>query len=61
MDSLCSLNFYMKCKIFRNDDRFSLEDEINRFIRFKKNVRISITASEMGLSFYYTAIVYWEE
>ena len=51
----------MKCKIFRNDDGFSLEDDINRFIRFKKNVRISITASEMGLSFYYTAIVYWEE
>lgn len=51
----------MKCKIFKNDDRFSLEDDINRFIRFKKNVGISISASEMGISFYYTAIVYWEE
>lgn len=51
----------MKCKIFKNDDRFSLEDDINRFIRFKEDVGISISASEMGLSFYYTAIVYWKE
>lgn len=51
----------MKCKIFKNKNRFSLEDDINRFIHFKKNVGISISASEKGLSLYYTAIVYWEE
>lgn len=51
----------MRCKIFRQDSRFDLENEINRFIHDKEDVRISLSASEMGLSYYFTAIVYWKE
>ena len=54
---LCSLGFYMKCKIFENTSRSMLEREINDFIKYKVDVSISITASEISYSIYYIAIV----
>lgn len=50
----------MECKIFRNDSYYSLEYDINKFIQDKDDVRISLSTSEIGYSFYYIAIVYWE-
>lgn len=61
MDSLCSLHFYMKCEIFEYSSRVDLENKINKFIRGKINVNISLSVSTVGYSSYYTAIVYWEE
>lgn len=57
--SLCSLNFYMECKIFENSSRYGLEQDINEFIKYKVDVSISITSSVVGYSTYYTAIVYY--
>ena len=54
---LCSLNFYMECKIFENSSRCKLEKEINEFIKYKVDVSISITSCKFGYSEYYTAIV----
>ena len=51
----------MKCKTFRQESRISLEEEINRFIQYKEDVRISLSSNELGNRFYYTAIVYWKE
>lgn len=56
---LCSLNFYMECKIFRNSSRYGLEKEINSFIKDKVDVSMSITSSKFGYSEYYTVIVYY--
>lgn len=54
---LCSLNFYMECKIFENTSSSMLEREINDFIKYKVDVSISITTSMVSYSTYYTAIV----
>ena len=54
---LCSLNFYMECKIFENTSMSMLEKEINEFIKYKVDVNISITTSMVSYSTYYTAIV----
>ena len=53
----CSLYFYRECKIFENTSRSMLEREINDFIKYKVDVSISITDSEISYSTYYTAIV----
>ena len=58
---LCSLNFYMECKIFESNRRYVLEDEINNFIKDKKRVSISITSTKYGSTIYYTAIVLYKE
>lgn len=50
----------MKCKIFEDRGMISLETKINNFIRDKNDVKISLSTSEIGYDFYYTAIVYWE-
>ena len=50
----------MKCEIFENSNRVSLETSLNMFIRDKKNVKISLSVSTAGYSSFYTAIVYWE-
>lgn len=57
MDSLCSLNFYMKCKIFDGKSRYDLEILINKFIKDKEDVSISLATTKWGYSTYYTAIV----
>ena len=54
---LCSLNFYMECKIFEDKSRHDLEKMINEFIKYKVDVSISITSTKWGYSAYYTAIV----
>ena len=54
---LCSLNFYMECKIFEDKNRYDLEKMINSFIKYKVDVSISITSTKWGNSTYYTAIV----
>jgi len=54
---LCSLNFYMECKIFEEKSRYVLEKLINEFIKYKVDVSISITSTKWGNSTYYTAIV----
>lgn len=54
---LCSLNYYMECKIFENTSMSMLERDINNFIKYKVDVSISITTSVVGYSTYYTAIV----
>lgn len=51
----------MKCKIFEDRGMISLETKINNFIRDKNDVQISLSTSESGYNFYYTAIVYWEK
>ena len=57
MDSLCSLNFYMECKIFEDKSRYDLEILINKFIKDKEDVSISLATTQWGYSTYYTAIV----
>ena len=47
----------MKCKFFENSNRYLLEKEINKFIKDKVDVSISITSSKFGYSEYYTVIV----
>lgn len=54
---LCSLNFYMECKIFEDKSKNDLEKMINDFIKYKVDVSISITSTKWGYSTYYTAIV----
>lgn len=54
---LCSLNFYMECKIFEDKSRSDLEKMINKFIKDKVDVSISITSTKWGYNTYYTAIV----
>lgn len=56
---LCSLNFYMECKIFENSSRYELEKEINSFIKYMVDVNISFSSYPVGYSTYYTAIVYY--
>lgn len=50
----------MKCEIFEDRSMRGLETKINNFIRDKNDVQISLSTSESGYSFYYTAIVYWK-
>ena len=54
---LCSLNFYMECETFENNSRIDLEKEINKFIKDKEDVSISLATTKWGYSTYYTAIV----
>lgn len=61
MDSLCSLYFYMKYKIFKYKSQYDLETLINKFIKDKEGVSISLDTTKCGYSTYYTAIVYWKE
>ena len=51
----------MKCEFFENEHKYDLEKEINKLIKDKKGVHISLTTTKYGYSTYYTAIVYWEE
>ena len=56
--SVYPLFITMKCKLFEDRGMISLETKINNFIRDKNDVQISLSTSESGYDFYYTAIVY---
>lgn len=61
MAYLCSLNFYMECKTFEDNSRYGLEIDINKFIKDKSDVSISLATTKFGYSTYYTAIVCYKE
>lgn len=54
---LCSLNFYMECTFFEDSSKLDLEKAINKFIKDKEDVSISLATTKWGYSTYYTAIV----
>ena len=47
----------MECKIFEDKSRSDLEKMINKFIKDKVDVSISITSTKWEYNIYYTAIV----
>lgn len=49
----------MECKIFEDKSRYDLEKLINKFIKDKEDISISLATTKFGYSAYYTAIVYY--
>lgn len=47
----------MKCKFFEDSSKLDLEKAINKFIKDKEDVSISLATTKWGYSTYYTAIV----
>lgn len=50
----------MECKIFEDSSKLDLEKAINKFIKDKEDVSISLATTKWGYSTYYTAIVYYK-
>ena len=50
----------MKVEIMRSDNRFDLEQAINRFIIDKKVVNVSLAIGKAGYNHFYVATILYE-
>lgn len=51
----------MKVEILERGDYFSLQKDINKFIRGKEVINVGLSVSKVGYGYYYTACILYKD